>query len=195
MNAEENKKDNGDLRTMKEKLVDLAGYKSPYVTVRDKRKMHNNSKCIINHVWPENTCLIVGDSILNNLKESKLTEKNRVVKVRAFPGSNIQDMFSYIVPLLRKRPSYLILHIGTNDAAYKPVDDILNELIKLKTFISEQLPTCKIVISQPTTRNDNLKAKVTINHLINKLDILGIPTIDNSNIGLEQLGKRGIHLN
>ena len=80
MNAEGNKKDNGDLRTMKEKLVDLAGYNSPYVTVRDKREMHNNSKCIINHVWPENTCLIVGDSILNNLEESKLTGKIELLK-------------------------------------------------------------------------------------------------------------------
>ena len=33
-----------------------------------------------NHVWPENTYLIVGDSIINNLEESKLTKKDRVVK-------------------------------------------------------------------------------------------------------------------
>ena len=51
----------------------------------------------------------VRDSILNNLDESKLTKKNIVVKVRAFPGSNIGDVYSYIVPLLHKQPIIIII--------------------------------------------------------------------------------------
>ena len=30
------------------------------------------------HMWPPNTCLIVGDSILNNIDESKLSKKNKM---------------------------------------------------------------------------------------------------------------------
>ena len=52
-----------------------------------------------------------------------------------------------------------------------------------------------MIISQPTIRNDNSKAKETIKNLINKLDILDIQIIDNRNIGIEQLGRKGLHLN
>ena len=58
---------------------------TPSILIKDNVDVHVHK----DHVWPPNTCLIVGDSILNNLDESKLTKKNRVVKVRAFPGSNI----------------------------------------------------------------------------------------------------------
>ena len=134
------------------------------------------------HVWPPNTCLIVGDSILNNLDESKLTKRNRVVKVKAFPGSNIGDMYSYIVPF-RKQPTYIILLVGTNDSTHKSADVILDELLQLKTLISKQLPSCKNILSLPTIRNDNSKAKETIRNLINKLDLMDIQKIDNRNIG------------
>ena len=148
-----------------------------------------------NNIWPQNTCLIVGDSILNNLEESKLTKKNRIVKVRAFPGANIDDMYSYIIPLIRKKPTYIIMHIGTNDAAYKSADEILTEILQLKTFIKKHLPSCNIALSQPIIRNDSTKAKETIRNLINKLDLLNIQMVDNRNIELEQLGRKGLHLN
>lgn len=157
------------------------------------------SKNVVNankdHMWPPNTCLIVGDSILNNIDESKLSKKNKIVKVRPFSGSSIIDMYSYIVPLIQKRPSSIILHVGTNDAREKSADVLLDELLELKLFISKQLPDTKIIISQPTIRNDNFKAKETIRNLIDKINLLDIPTIDNRNIGLEQLGRKGLHLN
>ena len=80
-----------------------------------KDSFDNNNN---NHLWPENTCLIVGSSILNNLDEHKLNKGNSVVKVRPFPGSTIEDMYSYITPLLRKQPTYIILPVGGNDAPY-----------------------------------------------------------------------------
>lgn len=148
-----------------------------------------------NHIWPENTCLIVGSSILNNLDENKMNKGKQLVKIRKFPGSTIQDMYSYITPLLRKQPKYIILHIGGNDAPLKSADEILVELLQLKSFITENLPECIIYLSQPTTRFDNMKAKYTIRDLNAKLDLLNINVIDNSNIDEEQLGKKGLHLN
>ena len=104
-------------------------------------------------------------------------------------------MFSYIVPLIRKRPPCIIFHIGTNDGREKSADVLLDELLQLKLFISNQIPSTKIVISQPTTGNDNTKAKETIRDLINKTDLLDIPMTDNRNIELEQVCRKGLHLN
>ena len=147
------------------------------------------------HEWPDNTCLIVGDSILRNLNESRLSKRNAPVKVRCFSGCNIDDMYSYICPLLRKNPAHIVLHVGTNDAIDKSPDDILIDLLKLKSFILNKLPKCDVIISQPTARYDNSRAKVTIRNLNVKLNQLKINMVDNSNIDFEQLGKHGLHLN
>ena len=41
--------------------------------------------------WKKGTTLIVGDSILSGLEESKMSQK-RLIKVRTFPGATIQDI-------------------------------------------------------------------------------------------------------
>ena len=43
-------------------------------------------------------------------------EKNHVVKVRNFPGANVENMRHNLIQLIRKKPSHLIIHAGTNDA-------------------------------------------------------------------------------
>ena len=108
--------------------------------------------------WPENTVLITEDSILNNLQENRLN-RNFNVKVRCFPGADIDDMFDFITPLLKKAPSYIILHIGgTNDAIDKSSTDILNGILKLKLFIENKLPSVEVYFSCPVLRLDNSKA-------------------------------------
>ena len=72
--------------------------------------------------------------------------------------SNIEDMYSYIMPLIRNKPTYIILHVGTNDSTCKTADEILSEILQLKTIIAKPLPNCKIALSQPVIRNDNRKA-------------------------------------
>ena len=54
------------------------------------------------------TIAIIGDSIINGIMEGKFCGKGRNVKVRHFPGSNVDDMNHHIVPILRKKPSHLI---------------------------------------------------------------------------------------
>ena len=98
--------------------------------------------------WPENTVLITGDSTLNNLQENRLN-KNFNVKVRCFPGADIDDMFDFIIPLLKKTPSYIILHIGTNNAIDKSSTDILNGILRLKLFIENMLPSVEVYFSCP----------------------------------------------
>ena len=53
--------------------------------------------------------------MLNGIEESKLQMKFDV-KLRAFSGANTEDMHSYLKSLLKKEPTTVILHIGTNGA-------------------------------------------------------------------------------
>ena len=62
--------------------------------------------------WPKGTTLITGDSILCGVQEKRL----RNSKVRVFLGANVDDMYDYLTPLLKKKPTNIILHIGSNNA-------------------------------------------------------------------------------
>ena len=51
------------------------------------------------------------------------------VKVRGFAGARIKDFYNYLIPLLEKRPSRIILMAGTNDSVEKSSQEILTELL------------------------------------------------------------------
>ena len=80
------------------------------------------------------------------------------VKVRNFPGSAVSDMYYYVKTLLRKRPSHVILHVGTNDAVNTDCSTIVNQLINLKEYIESGLLDSMVTLSLPTMRADNTKA-------------------------------------
>lgn len=144
------------------------------------------------HHWPTNTVLITGDSMLNGIQEERLN-KNLNVKVRPFPGAKVNDMYDYIAPLLRKMPTYIILHIGCNDAQEKTSSEIFNDILRLKTHIETKLPTVEVYLSCPVIRVDSAKAGLTLCHLTRKM--MTINAITNNNIDGTCLGKAGLHLN
>ena len=84
--------------------------------------------------WPKETIAIIGDSIINGVMEEKWCGKGRIVKVRHFPESTMDDINHHIVPILRKKPSHLIIHVGTNDASSSTWREILNKLLNLKSI-------------------------------------------------------------
>ena len=142
--------------------------------------------------WPENTTLITGSSIISGLQEKKLFQYK--AKVRSFPAASIDDMYDYILPLLKKKPTNIILHIGSNDSLHKNAEQILNEIRNLNTFIENILPTVKIFISCPVIRMDNAKANSTLRKL-NQLLLSCSNSIINDNVDMSCLGKKGLHLN
>ena len=91
----------------------------------------------------------MGDSIVSGLRESK-TSLRRNIKVHSFPGLRIQDMYNYLVPLLRKQPDKIILHVGTNDARHIKADEMKEKSGKLKSLIWEMLLSVKIILSAST---------------------------------------------
>ena len=145
------------------------------------------------HTWPAGTTLIVGDSMLGGIEESRMGPKR---KVRSFPGATIADMFQYIVPLLRKKPSRVVVHVGTNDASFSSAKEIADDLNKLQNHIHAYLPECHVIISSPINRLDDHKKAITIRNVnVILKNMSEISLIDNNNITAKHLGKRKLHLN
>ena len=56
----------------------------------------------------------VGDSMLNMIQENyNVNTKTANVKVHTFSGATIEDLHDYILPIARKEPDNLIIHVGT----------------------------------------------------------------------------------
>ena len=108
--------------------------------------------------YPSNTTVIAGDSILNGIHEERLSGKYGAVKVRNFLGATIEGMQHNLVPILARNPYRLILHVGTNNAGSCTSREILDKLLKLKTYISEKYPQSQTIFSTPTIRSDKAKA-------------------------------------
>ena len=104
-------------------------------------------------------------------------------------------MYDYMKPLLRKLLDYIILHIGTNDAVNNTSREILDKILKLKTYIQKELPKCQINISTRIKQHDHGKASLTISHLCKKFKDFGISIVVNSNIGAFYLNSGGLHFN
>ena len=144
--------------------------------------------------YPPNTILVTGDSLLNNIEERRLSKKFNV-KVRAFPGADVRDMYDFLEPLIKKRPKYVILHIGSNDSVNRSPDDITNRIEALKAHLEKKLPDSKVYMSCPIIRSDNGVAAQTLNKVRIYMRSFMKDTIDNGNIDRSCLGKAGLHLN
>ena len=90
--------------------------------------------------------LIAGDSLLYGVDEQRLTNKYNV-KVRCFPGATISDMFDYLKSLFKNNPETVIIHISTNDSTKLSSRELLDKILELKSFISSNLPTSKVIFS------------------------------------------------
>ena len=172
--------------------------KSPNKKFDTNYHYHNEDKINPDSLWPQKTILIVGDSMINQLDEERLSKSSkRNVKVRSFGGATIKMMYDRITPLLKKKPETVILHVGTADATYKSSNEIMDDLLKLNYFIENSLGDCNVVFSLPITRTDNGKAQSTIKRIIERsknLDI-NVKCLPNTNIGENCLGRKGLHLN
>ena len=144
--------------------------------------------------WPSRTCEIAGDSMINGIDEKRLSQKFGNVKVFYFLDARIEDLNHYIVPIIKNKPDYLILHVGTNHATTNSSRKVVDDLLMLKTNISKQLPNCRIVLSKLKIRHDHGKANLTIRNVNKHLENLELECIDNSNINAEHLGQKRLHL-
>ena len=114
-------------------------------------------------LWPPNTVLIIGDSMLNQMDEKRLcVSTKKTVKV------SINEIHPKLDSLLKKKPSNIIVHVGTNDSVNKTSATILDDLLKLKLCIEQKVLVC-VILSCPINRTDNGKAKLTVFQLVKKI--------------------------
>ena len=123
------------MRTCEEQLTEISKkYHDRYGTFT------NNKQLSSDHPFLKGTCLIVGDLILAGIDKNPLSTGKHKVKVRYFPGARTDNLYDYMIPLLRKLQNYIILHIGTNDAVSNTSREILDKILKLKTYMQKDLP-------------------------------------------------------
>ena len=141
--------------------------------------------------WREGTTLIIGDSMIGGIEEGRLWN----TKVRVKPGSTVEDMFFHITPYLRKHPSNIICHVGTNNARDDRSEVIMQKLIELKNYVVSKLPNCKLFFSSPITRKDDKDAAKVVEEVKEKMFLLETELVSNCNIGRDEISKKGLHLN
>ena len=71
-------------------------------------------------LYPNETIVIVGDSIISAIIEERINKKDRPVKVRNFLVATVADMEHYLIPVIQKQPDNVVLHVETNDAKNLP---------------------------------------------------------------------------
>ena len=55
--------------------------------------------------------------MLHEIDENRLSEaQSNSVKVRIFRGATIDDMKDFLKPYLKRPPTNIILHVGTNNS-------------------------------------------------------------------------------
>ena len=144
---------------------------------------------------------ICGDSILKYCTAYDIRHhcKEATCYVKPFLGSDIDDMYDYLKPILRKNHiDCLVLHISTNDASsenYISTDSICDKLKQLIEWISSL--GIIVVLSLPVIRTDNFSNVITelIPKLIALCNSLLVNYVDNRNLYSCHLNNSGLHLN
>ena len=129
---------------------------------------------------------------MDEVRLSRSTKK--IVKARSFGGFRVDDIYSKLDALLKKKPSKIVLHLGRNDTVMKTSQSILDDILKLKQIVESTIECAEVIISCPIIRTDNAKAKFTILKFIEKIKHMKVKYLLNDNVNENCLGKKGLHL-
>ena len=134
--------------------------------------------------------LIVGDSMVNGVEESKLS-KTHHIRVQPIPGGKAEDIQQNLKDVLHEDLETLIFHAGTNNATTNTPQMIVDKLITLKRNIEGSLLKGRVIVSKFILRTDNTKTNTTIQNMNRMIKELQIQTVDNSKIS-KNFGKKKI---
>ena len=140
--------------------------------------------------WSPGTILITGDSMLYGIEERKL----RNAKVRMHPGASIEDMYHHLGAHLRKKPSNILLLVGTNNCTSDDYEVIIEKMLALREFVQSRIPNCGVYFSTLVKRYDDNVAEKTVNLVNEKLRDTEINYMNNDNIDRSFIGKKGLHM-
>lgn len=148
----------------------------------------------------QRSVVICGDSTTKYLQAHKIgRSSNERVKSITISGATCKDMKHYIVPTVDKKPDEIILHVGTNDLKDNQTTKIVQDIVALRNFATENSPNTKVTLSQLLCRSDDtgLNNKVkNINLLLNeKCQQNNWSIITHEDIDQSCLNQSGVHLN
>ena len=155
------------------------------MTTEQKQIKKENNKIKLNTAGQNERVLSLETLWFLVLMNTTMLSK-RHIKVRTFSGATCSDMYHFLLPVLEKNPYYVILHIETNDVAHYEGTEIVDKLLKLKSFIVEQLPTTQVVSSHLTMRTDSKHLAMKIADLQSHLRKLQTDMIESGNINNNQ---------
>ena len=149
-------------------------------THKKKKKKKNSSidRAGIYRKIKKKSLLVVGDSLLNGIKESKLS-KYRHISVQTSSAAKIKDISNNLDGLIHNDLKTIIFHVGTNNAFEYTPEDIYNDLISLKTKMEDKIPSCEVVISCLIRRSDNVKGNKTAEKVNNFIKWAKLKFMDN----------------
>ena len=157
---------------------------------------NNDSPCEDNDIKNQsNKVVIIGDSMLNNIKSRGLC-KSKKVDVLNFSGATNEDILTKIDDALDEKPALLIVHVGTNDLINEI--NLLSNAKKIVNKIKKKSPNTVVTFSNIVKKDKrNLeKARADTNsRLKNFCRQKNINLIPNDNIKEEHLGVKKLHLN
>ena len=116
------------------------------------------------------------------------------VKVHSFSGADTSDMHDFLKPLIKKKPSRIIVHCGTNDLASNQVENIAMNIKNLANTIKSNGIDC--TVSGLTLRDDGLASKASqVNSKLRSLLGKDIDLIERNNVEKGHLNGSRLHLN
>ena len=184
-----------------DQLKHLAGYVSSYepdessnegrfVKVKTKHEKNYHNRTVRENV-------IIGDSMLRNIKGKKLANQlhSQKVYVKHYGGAKIGDIKYYAIPTMRHLPNHIIVHLGTNEIrTNKSANDIANSIVKLRIGLKTRDNAASVSgIIYRGNVDENMKVE-EVNELLKlycEKEELGF--LDNSNIP-PRLLIDGLHL-
>ncbi len=148
------------------------------------------------------TVAFIGDSILRGIKKQEINKnvRNYYTVVKTFPGATIEDMESYMVPTLNKKPDGLIIHCGTNNLRSDKPEETAKKILNVALTASRTVRS--VAVSRILARGDSdvMESKQAhVNNLLERsLETHGIDFIKHENFDenwQDLLYDDGIHLN
>ena len=105
-----------EIRPLQDQLEEIKKMKKEESYAFKKSSSKDDNTSSSQNLYPKNTIVIAGYSIVSGVFEDRLRRKSLVVKVSNFPDANVKDMQHNLMLIIRKKPNHLIIQAGTNDA-------------------------------------------------------------------------------
>ena len=90
--------------------------KEEFYQFKSKQPIDNNMNEFLSNLkhqglYPSGTTVTVEELIINGVIEERINRKDRLVKVRNFPGAIVRDMEHYLIPIIQEKPGKVISHV------------------------------------------------------------------------------------